>query len=53
MVQRKLDVDILITGHTHQFAAFEYEGKLFINPGTATGAYSALNPGTLGNFKEL
>ena len=42
MVQRKLDVDILITGHTHKFEAFEMEGKFFINPGSGTGAYSGL-----------
>lgn len=38
--QRQLDCDILISGHTHQFKAYEYESKLFINPGSATGAYS-------------
>ena len=43
MVQRQLDVDILISGHTHKFEAFEHEGKFYINPGSATGAYSALD----------
>lgn len=43
MVQRQLDVDILITGHTHKFEAFEHENKFYINPGSATGAYSALD----------
>jgi len=42
MVQRQLDVDILITGHTHQFEAYEHENKFFINPGSATGAYHPL-----------
>ena len=41
MVQRQLDVDILISGHTHIFDAFEHENKFYINPGSATGAYSA------------
>jgi len=41
MVQRQLDVDILITGHTHKFEAFEANNKFFINPGSATGAYGA------------
>jgi len=40
---RQLDADILITGHTHQFEAFEAENKFFINPGSITGAYSALD----------
>ena len=38
--QRQLDCDILVTGHTHTFSAYEAEGKLFINPGSATGAFS-------------
>lgn len=40
-VQRKLDVDILITGHTHKNDVFEYEKKYIVNPGSITGAYSA------------
>lgn len=43
MVQRQLDVDILISGHTHRFEAFEHENKFYINPGSGTGAYSALD----------
>lgn len=39
-LQRQLDCDVLITGHTHAFNAYEAEGKLFINPGSATGAFS-------------
>jgi len=42
MVQRQLDVDILITGHTHKFEAYEHENKFYINPGSATGAFHAL-----------
>jgi len=37
--RRELDVDILITGHTHRNEVNEYEGKWFINPGSITGAY--------------
>jgi vacuolar protein sorting-associated protein 29 len=43
MLQRRLDCDVLITGHTHEFKAFEYDDKFFINPGSATGAYSPLS----------
>lgn len=32
----------LVTG-THQYVAFEHEGKLFVNPGSITGAFSFLN----------
>ena len=38
-----MDVDILLTGHTHRFEAIEYEGKFFVNPGSATGAYSGFS----------
>ena len=38
----QLDVDILITGHTHQFKAYKHEGGVIINPGSATGAYSSI-----------
>lgn len=44
MLQRRLDCDVLITGHTHEFKAFEYDDKFFINPGSVTGSYySPLN----------
>ena len=43
LLQRQLDVDILITGHTHKFEAYESDGHFFINPGSATGAYTALD----------
>ncbi|NXL39422.1 VPS29 protein, partial [Glaucidium brasilianum] len=42
LLQRQLDVDILISGHTHRFEAFEHENKFYINLGSATGAYCAL-----------
>ncbi|KAI8384577.1 vacuolar protein sorting-associated protein 29-like protein [Radiomyces spectabilis] len=38
---RQMEVDVLLSGHTHQFEAFENNGRFFINPGSATGAYSA------------
>lgn len=42
MFQRRLDVDILVTGHTHKNEVNEFDGKWFINPGSITGAYSSL-----------
>jgi vacuolar protein sorting-associated protein 29 len=42
MLQRRLDCDVLITGHLHQFKAWEYDDKFFVCPGSATGAYSPL-----------
>jgi vacuolar protein sorting-associated protein 29 len=43
MIQRQLDVDILITGNTHRNEVNEYEGKWFINPGSITGAYRSVS----------
>tara|TARA_B110001450_G_scaffold225287_1_gene223380 strand:- start:65 stop:289 length:225 start_codon:yes stop_codon:yes gene_type:complete len=34
---------VLIHGHTHEFGVQQYDGKYFINPGSATGSYSAIN----------
>ena len=54
MVQRQLDVDILITGHTHRNEVSEFEGKWFINPGSITGAYRCvINPVDLAIFDEM
>lgn len=53
MLQRQLDVDILITGHTHKFEAFEHENKFFINPGSATGSYNALDSNVTASFVLL
>lgn len=53
MVQRQLDVDILISGHTHIFDAFEHENKFYINPGSATGAYSASEKNVIPSFVIL
>ena len=41
---RAMDADILITGHTHRFEAFEFEGRFFVNPGSATGAWHSVWP---------
>lgn len=38
--QRELGCDILASAHTHTFGVQEFEGKYFINPGSATGAFS-------------
>ena len=36
-----MNVDVLISGHTHEFESFVDDGHLYLNPGSATGAYSA------------
>lgn len=37
---RELNVDILVWGGTHKVEAYTLDGKFFINPGSATGAFS-------------
>ena len=41
---RSMDADIFISGHTHKFEAFRQDGRFFLNPGSATGAWSADQP---------
>ncbi|KAL2912091.1 Vacuolar protein sorting-associated protein 29 [Polyrhizophydium stewartii] len=41
---RQLNVDVLVSGHTHAFDAFEHEGRFFVNPGSATGAFTLNGP---------
>ena len=49
-LQRSLDCDILITGHTHKFESFEKNGKFFVNPGSATGAFSPCTADVIPSF---
>ncbi|KAL9654935.1 hypothetical protein ABK040_008725 [Willaertia magna] len=50
MWQRKLDVNVLISGQTHEHRAYEYQGKFFVNPGSATGAFSPLTEEVIPTF---
>ncbi len=43
MLNRQLNCDIFISGHTHKFEAYELENKFYINPGSITGAYTPLS----------
>ena len=42
VLQRSLDVDLLVTGHTHRTSTAEFDGKCYVNPGSLTGAYTPL-----------
>eukprot|EP00606_Chrysophyceae_sp_TOSAG23-5_P000543 GSChrysophyteH2.ASY1.ANO1.766.1 assembled CDS len=50
MLQRQLDVDILISGHTHKHEVNHFDGKMFLNPGSITGAYSSLTQDVIPSF---
>ncbi|KAI8030885.1 Vacuolar protein sorting-associated protein 29 [Camellia lanceoleosa] len=42
ILQRQLGVNILVSGHTHQFKAYKHEGGVVVSPGSAIGAYSSI-----------
>mmetsp|Transcript_10189 Transcript_10189/g.30676 ORF Transcript_10189/g.30676 Transcript_10189/m.30676 type:complete len:198 (-) Transcript_10189:592-1185(-) len=50
ITQRRLGVDILVSGHTHVLQTEKRGNNLFINPGSATGAYSATTLATPPSF---
>jgi vacuolar protein sorting-associated protein 29 len=43
-VARRMDVDVLVMGHSSRFEAFQQEGRLILFPGTATGSFMPLMP---------
>ncbi|KAI8323969.1 vacuolar protein sorting-associated protein 29-like protein [Martensiomyces pterosporus] len=47
---RQMDVDVLLSGNTHRFEAYEEQGKFFINPGSITGAFSPQEPSPIPSF---
>lgn len=49
-LRRKMNVDILVSGHTHQNEVVLQDGHYFINPGSITGAYSSLTRETIPSF---
>ncbi|KAF7315304.1 Vacuolar protein sorting-associated protein 29 [Mycena indigotica] len=44
-IARQMDVDVLVSGHTHTFQAREHDNRFFVNPGSATGAWTGAIPG--------
>ncbi|KIY51035.1 Metallo-dependent phosphatase [Fistulina hepatica ATCC 64428] len=44
-IARQMDVDVLVSGHTHTFQAIGFDNKFFINPGSATGAWTGVHAG--------
>ncbi|KAK8886930.1 Vacuolar protein sorting-associated protein 29 [Tritrichomonas musculus] len=50
---RELGVDVLVSGHTQIPSVAEYEGRLLLNPGSATGAFSPLAPDSTPSFLIL
>ncbi|KAF8328352.1 Metallo-dependent phosphatase-like protein [Cantharellus anzutake] len=46
-IARQMDVDVLVHGHTHKFETMEHQGRFFVNPGSATGAWMGKSMETL------
>ena len=49
-VQRELDCDILVSGYTHKLSVNLKENKLYLNPGSISGALSPLNEDCVPSF---
>lgn len=48
--QRELNVDILIHGGTHQASSYVYDDCFYLDPGSATGAFTSDNPNPVPSF---
>ena len=52
-IAREMGVNVLISGQTHLPLTATYEGRLFLNPGSATGAYSCTHTHSTPAFMVL
>ncbi|MHA1712313.1 MAG: YfcE family phosphodiesterase [Candidatus Freyarchaeota archaeon] len=52
-IAERMDVDILISGHTHRPAISLRNGRLLINPGSATGAWGGSSDWTTPSFMTM
>jgi vacuolar protein sorting-associated protein 29 len=50
---RQMNVDVLVSGHTHNCKVYEKEGIFYVNPGSATGAFSTLEENVVPSFALL
>ncbi|AFZ81645.1 vacuolar protein sorting 29, putative [Theileria equi strain WA] len=46
----EMEVDLLIHGHSHISDIYKYSGKVFVNPGSATGAFQPWQPNAIPTF---
>lgn len=49
-LRHKLNVDILVSGHTGKNEVIQENGYYYINPGSITGAYSSITPDVTPSF---
>ncbi|KAI1713013.1 calcineurin-like phosphoesterase superfamily domain-containing protein [Ditylenchus destructor] len=53
LAARQMNVDVLISGNTHACKVHEKNGIFFVNPGSATGAFSLIEEKVLPSFALL
>uniref|UniRef100_A0A914LX60 Vacuolar protein sorting-associated protein 29 n=1 Tax=Meloidogyne incognita TaxID=6306 RepID=A0A914LX60_MELIC len=53
LAAQQMGVDVLISGHTHECAVFDKDGIFYINPGSATGAFSLIKNKVVPSFIVL
>lgn len=49
-MRRKMNVDMIVTGNTHQNEVVCHDGCYHINPGSITGAYSSITENVVPSF---
>lgn len=49
-IQKQLNCDILLSGHTHTNSVNVVDGKYYINPGSISGSFSFNNPAPVPSF---
>ncbi|KPA84630.1 vacuolar sorting-like protein [Leptomonas pyrrhocoris] len=52
-LQREMDVDVLVSGGTHHSKYFEFDSRLFVNPGSLSGADDAVGADVPPSFMLL
>uniref|UniRef100_A0AC35FH21 Vacuolar protein sorting-associated protein 29 n=1 Tax=Panagrolaimus sp. PS1159 TaxID=55785 RepID=A0AC35FH21_9BILA len=50
LVARQLNVDVLVSGNTHKSQVYEKDGVFYVNPGSATGAFSTIQENVVPSF---
>uniref|UniRef100_A0A914BXH9 Vacuolar protein sorting-associated protein 29 n=1 Tax=Acrobeloides nanus TaxID=290746 RepID=A0A914BXH9_9BILA len=53
LAARQMNVDVLVSGHTHACKVYEKEGIFYVNPGSVTGAFSVIEENVVPSFALL
>uniref|UniRef100_A0A914ZCQ2 Vacuolar protein sorting-associated protein 29 n=1 Tax=Panagrolaimus superbus TaxID=310955 RepID=A0A914ZCQ2_9BILA len=50
LIARQHNVDVLVSGNTHKSQVYEKDGVFYVNPGSATGAFSTIQENVVPSF---